>query len=392
MNIEYKTIGLFNDSYPPIFDGVSIATQNYARHFFNKKNSVCVITPKVPKNIETDEFPVVRYTSLPLFFRKPYRIGIPELDFDIKSTLDNIPFKIVHAHSPFSSGKLALRIARKRNIPIVATFHSKYRDDFERSVKNKKIANWMVKDVIHFYNQVDEVWIPQAAVEETMREYGYKGKVVVVENGNDYATSENLEMARKQAKNKLQINENEFTFLFVGQHIWEKNTRLIVESLALLKDFPFKMFFVGTGYAANDLKQLVNDLDLSSKVKFTGVIRDREELKQYYLASDLFLFPSIYDNAPLVVREAAALQTPSILTKHSTASEIITDNFNGFLTENNPKALAAKISDLTQNTLLLSKAGLNARQTIARSWEDVAEEVLDRYQYLISKPFRWNIN
>lgn len=153
--METKTIGLFNDSYPPIFDGVSIVTQNYARHFFNRKNPVCVITPKVPKNRETDEFPVVRYTSLPLFFRKPYRIGIPELDFDIKSTLDNIPFKIVHAHSPFSSGKLALRIARKRKIPIVATFHSKYRDDFERSVKNKKIANWMVKDVIHFYNQVD---------------------------------------------------------------------------------------------------------------------------------------------------------------------------------------------------------------------------------------------
>lgn len=213
-----------------------------------------------------------------------------------------------------------------------------------------------------------------------------------MENGNDFATSENLEIPKKQAKNKLQINENEFTFLFVGQHIWEKNTRLIVESLALLKDIPFKMFFVGSGYAANDLKQLVNELGLNSKVKFTGVISDREELKQYYLAADLFLFPSLYDNAPLVVREAAALETPSILTKHSTASEIITDNFNGFLTDNHPESLANKISELTLNAPLLSKAGLNARNTIARSWSDVAEEVLDRYQYLISKPFRWNIN
>jgi len=43
----------------------------------------------------------------------------------------------------------------------------------------------MTNEVIRFFEKADEVWIPKAAVEETIREYGFKGKVVVVENGND---------------------------------------------------------------------------------------------------------------------------------------------------------------------------------------------------------------
>lgn len=42
---------------------------------------------------------------------------------------------------------------------------------------------------------------------------------------------------------------------------------------------------------------------------------EREILKRYYVAADLFLFPSLYDNAPLVIREAAALGTPSVLIR-----------------------------------------------------------------------------
>ena len=62
-------------------------------------------------------------------------------------------------------------------MPFIATFHSKYRDDFERSVHNKSIANLMVKRIVQFSESADEVWIPQASVEETIREYGYKGKI-----------------------------------------------------------------------------------------------------------------------------------------------------------------------------------------------------------------------
>ncbi len=57
-------------------------------------------------------------------------------------------------------------------IPLVATFHSKYRDDFERVIPNKALVDYLVGKVVKFYESVDEVWVPQASVGETLREYG----------------------------------------------------------------------------------------------------------------------------------------------------------------------------------------------------------------------------
>jgi glycosyltransferase involved in cell wall biosynthesis len=384
-----KTIGLFNDSFPPIIDGVALAVQNCAHWMKLKGEDVRVFTLKAP-NSNDDElsFPVYRYTSIPIIGRKPYRLGLPKIDMSFRNEMDQISFKLVHAHSPFSAGNIALNIAKKEKIPFVASFHSKYQDDFERAVYNKQVAKLMVKDVIKFYEMADEVWIPQPAVEETIRKYGYKGKLIVVDNGNDFATNLPIKPIKEAARKKLHINGEETVLLFVGQHIWEKNTRMIIESLALLDDLAFKMYFIGVGYAEDEMRQLVDQLGLSSKVEFLGMITDRDVLKRYYAAADLFLFPSIYDNAPLVVREAAAMHTPSILVKDSTSAEIITDNKNGFLIENKAEALANKIKELIGNKQQIITVGLNASKTIARSWESVTEEVLERYNHLIKHKWR----
>jgi len=383
-----KTFGIFNDSFPPIMDGVSLATQNYAYWLHQKNQQVCVITPKSPHYSDNEPYPIYRYTSVPIIGRKPYRIGLPDIDFQFKTEIEQISFGLVHAHCPFSSGRLALSIAKKQKIPFVATFHSKYRDDFEHSVYNKFIARQMTHEIIRFFDKADEVWIPQASVEETIREYGYKGKVEIVDNGNDFATKNPIGPIKKAARKDLNIPETEMVFLFVGQHIWEKNTRLIIESLALLNDLPFKMFFIGVGYAAEDLKQLADDLGLGEKVEFIGMITEREKLKQYYAAADLFLFPSIYDNAPLVIREAGAMHTPSVLVRGSSSAENVIDNVNGFLVDNSILSFATKIRELMHSPESIRLAGLNASQSIARSWENVVEEVLDRYQKLMQRKWR----
>lgn len=381
--IKNNTIGLFNDSFPPIMDGVALSVQNSAYSLYKKNQPVCVITPKSPNYVINEPYPVYRYSSIPFISHQPYRIGIKEVDISFQNTIDKIPLSLVHAHCPFTSGQIALQIAKKRNIPFVATFHSKYRDDFERTFHNKSIAKYLTNKIVDFYNKADEVWIPQAMIEDTIREYGYKGKLYVIENGNDFAGTSEIAKLRIEAREMFQIAPNENVFLFVGQHIWEKNTKMIIEALAKIKDTPFKMYFIGTGYAADDMKQLVTDFEITDKVKFVGIVLDRELLKRYYAAADLFLFPSIYDNAPLVVREASALQTPAVLVKDSTASEVITDNFNGFLIENTASSLAEKIRELTANPLLIREAGTNASKTIGHSWEHVTELMLERYNNLM---------
>lgn len=376
--------GIFNDCFPPVMDGVSVATRNYAYWLHQKGEQVCVVTPSADEYEDREPFPVLRYCSIPLIFRNPYRMGLPQFDRHIRKSLNEMPFSLVHAHCPFSSGKLALQQARMRHIPMVATFHSKYRADFERCMPIKAVVDYLIQDVVDFYNQADEVWIPQASVEETLREYGYRGKIEVVDNGNDFAGTYSDE-EREQVRRQLGLKADEPLLLFVGQHIYEKNLDFLLRSVALLKDMPFRMFFIGTGYAASALQDLARHLGLENHVSFLGRIIEREQLRRYYLAADLFLFPSRYDNAPLVVREAAALHTPSLMLEGSTASAVIRNGENGFLTSENTEEYAGRIRSVLQDPDLLRRVARGASDSLARSWEDIAGEVADRYRNLINR-------
>ena len=373
-------IGQFNECFPPIMDGVSLTVRNYALWLNRMMGDTYMVTPAYPGYADREEFPVLRYASAPVPGRPPYRAGFPWLDAKLNKQLRHIPFNLLHCHSPFSAGRHALWLARRRGIPVVATFHSKYREDFARAVGNPALVKMMLQRVVEFYTAVDEVWIPQPAVEETLREYGYRGKLTVVENGTDFVQDEmNAVAMRRLSRKRIGHEEDETIFLFVGQMILEKNLKLILETLGALHEMNFTAYFVGQGYAAQQLELLSARLGIAEKVHFTGTIHDRQLLMHYYAAADLFLFPSLYDNAPLVVREAAAMSTPSLLVEGATAAEIICDGVNGFLTQNSKEALAAKIRQILNNRQLLKNVGHIASKTVANSWEHIIGTVQQRY-------------
>lgn len=387
---DTRYYGIFNDSFPPIIDGVTLTVQNYAEWLARMGKKPCVVTPWNPSRYEAG-YKVMRYFSLPILNRHPYRYGYPKADPFIWRSLMRVPFRLVHSHCPFSSGRLAVYVARKQRVPLIGTFHSKYRSDLEHSFRH---TPWMVdiimKRILNFFNACDQVWIPQGDVEKTIREYGYKGKVTVVENGNDFPApdAEALHELKRSARHRLGWTDDSLSLIFVGQHIWEKGIGLIAESLeAIGGKIPFRMNFIGKGYALESLRTKVAEAGLSDRVMIHGEINDRNLLADYYAASDIFLFPSMYDNAPLVVREAAAMGTPAILLRGSTAAEIITDGINGFIADNSPASYADLILRLDSDRAKIAQVGRNAAATLFRSWDDVMCEVMDRYESII-KNFR----
>ena len=380
---EKINVGLFCDCFPPVMDGVSVCMENYAKWMQRKVGGTCVITPNVPgADYASLDYKVLDYFSVPVPRRHPYVTGIASIDPGFLAKVASLRFKIVHAHCPFTSGAAALHISRLEKVPLVATFHSKYRDDFAR-VLPKAAVDVVIKYIIDFYEKADLVWVPQASVVDVIRDYGYKGEVEVMDNGSDLV-ADYPDSFFSDARTKLGIGKDEFVLLFVGQHIWEKNPKLILESLSRLGDLPYRMYFVGTGYAADAMKNMAEELGLGDKVTFVGCIHDRELLKEYYAAADLFLFPSLYDNAPLVLREAAALHTPAVMAKGSTASAILTDGVNGFLVDNDPEQMSALLRSLSDDRDRIRRAGLRASRSIVRSWEDCVEEVLGRYNDLLA--------
>ncbi len=379
--------GQFNDSYFPIMDGVGMTAHNYA-HWLNEKHGTSIlVAPRVKDYTEKADYKVYRFKSLLLPGMNPYRVGLPMIDVQFKKRLKKVNFDILHAHCPFISGQLAQKLARKMEVPLVATFHTKYRDDFKKVLKNETFIDFLLNLTMDFYNSADQVWVPNKATGDTLRGYGFRGTPHIIPNGTDMDIPEKNKLIkfRKKGLAVTGAGSDEFVMLFVGQHRWEKNVRMIIESMKKIKASgkSFRMVFVGEGYAAKEMKKLVAQYNLKNEVIFLGLITDRKELQYIYAASDLFVFPSVYDNSPLVMQEAAAFDIPSLVVANSSAAEDIHDGVNGFLIEDNVDSLTLKIQELMKHPEALRRAGEGARKTIYHPWENIVEDVYHRYVDLI---------
>ena len=137
-----------------------------------------------------------------------------------------------------------------------------------------------------------------------------------------------------------------------------------MEALRILKnkEINYKMFFVGEGIAKKELEKMVDEYNLQESVKFLGVITDRSLLQLCFLRANLFLFPSLYDTSGIVVRETAAVKTPSLVIADSNAAEGIEDNVNGFISKNNEEAFAQRIIEIIADKEKLKSAGERAQK------------------------------
>ncbi len=381
MNI---TIGQFNESFPPIVDGVANVVKNYAYWMNKKYGSCCVVTPKYPDAVDDYDYPVYRYSSVKVPTRHEYRFGLPQMQTSFWLDLKKIPFDIVHAHCPFSSGLAAKSIVRKRDIPLVATFHSKYKDDFKAALKSDKIVEGVLQMIAAFYESADEVWTVNDASVETLREYGYQGDVYIMENGCDIDIRYRSPQTDELINSRFGLDADTPLFMYIGQHIWQKNLKMVIEALGQLHKGGerFRMLFVGDGPRRAEMERMVSDLGMGDKVTFAGRIQDRELVANIYLRSSAMLFPSLYDTSSLVPREAAACGCPTVFVRGSSTSQGVTDE-NGFLIQNNAASLAEAIRFIIHNPEKTRELGEAARSTLYRSWENAIDVAYQRYLYLI---------
>ena len=141
----------------------------------------------------------------------------------------------------------------------------------------------------------------------------------------------------------------------------------------------------GRGPDEEAIKQRVAELGLQDVTVFTGHLTDTEALDALYSIADLFVFPSIYDNAPMVVREAAAQRTPALTAEGSCTAEVITNGVNGIISKDESPAVAeAIISYLALPEERRKEMGDKAYETIPIPWDGpLMDTILGRYQALI---------
>ena len=374
-------IGQFVDTYPPCVDGVGRVTQSYCETLTAMGHEAWYIAPQAPDAKADYGFPLLLQHPIKVP-GAPFRLGLPGIDLRYRRRLEDIPFDIVHAQSPFAAGDEALRMARRRGVSLVSTFHSKYYQDFYDKTKSKMIAQGVVKHIVRFYDQCDGVWTVNHATAEVLRSYGYHGKILIMENGTN---REPLSPAGAQALNERVQLSGDSVLLFVGQHNYKKNIHGILDACALLKRWGarFELVTAGGGPDMGAIRREVAEKGLAGQTHLLGFLSDRAELMALFHRADLLVFPSIYDNAPMVLREAAAMGTPAVVVRGSCSAEGITDGDNGFICQDESgQAIAETVLRALPHT---REVGQRAQETIPIPWERIMRDVVAEYQRLIEE-------
>ena len=382
---DRHTICLLNDSFPPIIDGVANVVVNYARIIEKSHGHSVVLTPQMSGSDDSRfDFPVVRYPSIDTRKLVGYVTGYP-FSPEAANVVKTEKAELLHTHCPIISALLARSLAEANGLPLVLTWHTKYDIDIANAVRGRLLQEGAIQALLGNVNACDEIWTVSRGAGENLRSIGYEGEYIVMPNGVDMPREKVSEGYIREVTADYDLPDGVPCLLFIGRLMWYKGLRIILDALAELdaEGTDFRMVFVGGGGDEKEVREYTKEAGLNGKVIFTGPIADREKLRAWYSRADLFLFPSTFDTNGLVVREAAANDTASVIIRDSCASEGITDGRNGFLIEENAGSLASKLRELTVQPEAILRAGKCAGEELYISWDEAVANAYDRYEAVI---------
>jgi len=372
------------DCYFPSVDGVVQSMHNYLLEL-NKENEGYAIAPILKKKFE-GELPYKTFwcksVYVPIYGE---RYPTPKKDKKLNAELNALDLSIIHMHSPFAICNYGVEIARKKGIPIVATFHTKFREAFYDKLKNKRITESLCKKIGKNLNKVDEVFIANESMLEELRSYGYTGKVSYMPLGTEWEKSEKEQSAIDLVNSTYNIGKDEIVFCFVGRLEKVKNIDFTLNALKQLKEqnYKFKFIIVGKGPELENLKAQIQENGLNDYVIITGFI-ERSMLKAIYSRTDVLLFPSDFDTFGLVKVEASAFNTPTLTLENSCAGYGIIDNENGYLIKNDLNDYVAKLKHIIDNKADIPQIGKKAGETLYINWHEATQKLIQKYKELIA--------
>ena len=378
-------VGLFIDTWYPMVDGVIKVVDNYARRLVQYCD-VVVFCPETRGYEKEDDarmpYKVVRCTSVPLI-KSDYDIPTPVLDPKFEAQLLLSGIDLVHIHSPFSVSLAGVLFAKIHRIPVVATLHSQYKQDFEKPLRFKPAVDVAMGAIMRVFNACDECWAVNGGIQDLyVNEYGLTAPCKVRLNATDHKPVADPAEAARIVNETYGIPANATVFLFVGRINFIKNIDFTVRALAKAKALGlknFRMLFAGKGQDEEALAALVEEQGLTNDVVMCGLISGKEMLENLYSRAKLFLFPSLYDANSLVQIEAACQGTPTVFLEGARTAATVTPGVNGFVCPQDEDAYARMILDLLADPEQYGRVSAAARRDLYLNWDDVVREVYADY-------------
>ena len=219
------------------------------------------------------------------------------------------------------------------------------------------------------------------AVSKAVKEYHFRHfsvpekNIHVIPNGIDPAL-----FSHPSSDTKL---NNRIIVGMVARFSLEKGHQYLIRAIDNLvrKGMDIELRLAGEGALLNDCIKLAQELNLSHRIRFVGLI---EEIHTFYRQLDIFVLPSLYEGLPNVVLEAMATGLPVVATSVDGTPELIVNGKTGYLVPSQqPQPLAVKIKALLSDTELARQFGRQGRQRVEENFS--LEKQVNDFQNLYEK-------
>ena len=299
-------VGLFTEVYHPVVNGVVTAVDTLRAFLTELGHEVTVFTPRHPE--ARYDAGVVRIPSLPLPTQSDYRLTVPVLRrSEIAHRVAQLD--VLHLHSPFVTGWMGLRYARRYGHPTVYTYHTQLEAYAHYVPFEARATRYAASELTRrFANAVAAVIVPTSAMERRLRDLGVEGRIEVLPSGIDVDFF-SRGRRREELRERMGARAEDRLYLAVGRLALEKNLDIVIDALAEVRSPNVRVAFIGDGPEREALETLVRERALQDRVRFLGAL-PRTSLPDFYASAEAFLFPSLTETQGLVQVEALAAGLP----------------------------------------------------------------------------------
>lgn len=311
-------------------------------------------------------------------FRRNTEKTIKEYKFDIIHTLGDYS-GYCDVYTAQSCHRAWLKIAQNQTKSIIGKLKKSTFNPLHRIILGPEdhIIN-SCKMIISVSNGVKNEILDNYKVPEN--------KIIVLPNGVNIEkfSTQNKDKYRKDIREQYGLNENDFVMIFPAHQFERKGLEYIFKAMNNLNDNNLHLLIVGRD-SSSTYNSMAKNLGIEKQILFTG---ETPFIERLYAASDIMIFPTIYEPFGLVVTEAMASGLPVIVSKIAGAAEIMNDRKDGILLKD-----YADINEITKailfckrNTGAMAELGKEARKTAEKySWDYVANKTYIIYQQIVNK-------
>lgn len=382
---------MFSDSYTPYISGVVRSIQTLRRGMEQAGHEVYVFGPRYPTGLGADPDPaeearVVRFPSVAAPLYPAFRIPLPRRA-QVREAVARLHLDVLHTHTPFVMGRMALQAARSLGLPLCFTFHTRY-DVYLRHYApgaGAVLVPALNAYVRRFCDACDLVIAPTRAIARKIEELGVRSPVEVVPTGvpvDRFAAGDPAE--RRRTRLQLGLGPEDVVLLYTGRLSREKNLPLLLEAFRRLAAAvpSVRLVLVGDGPLRETLQRSVADWGLSGRVRLTGAVAP-DRIATFYRAADLYVFPSVTETQGLVVVEAMAAGLPVVAVASEVSEEVLADGRAGLVVAPSADELARACRRLVEDDALRREMGRAAQQA-ARGYDSdqVLKRILGLYEAL----------